>query len=170
VCADDAVCGAGAVCQHETGHCVAPGTPTPSGAGVGEACTTNAGCQSGICEPEVVRGAPTGFIHGSCFANCVLPPGFNPSTFFSGSDLPQATCQTGEVCIPTASLAMGDLGACSTACHADADCRVAEGYRCRLDINTSHFTTGFCQPIDCTMTACPSGYACNTTTHNCASM
>lgn len=169
VCADDAVCGAGAVCQHETGRCVAPGTPTPGGAAVGAPCTTNAGCRSGLCEPEVVRGAPTGFVHGSCLANCVLPSGFNPTTYFTSSDLPQATCGSGEVCIPTSSLAAGDLGACSTACRSNADCRAGEGYDCRLVVGPTTFSTGFCEPINCSLATCPTGYAC-TSTNICASI
>ena len=164
VCTSDADCGTGAMCQHETGKCVATGTAPPSGADVGGPCATNTECSSGLCTPEMVGTAITGNVHGNCFANCILPPGYNPSTTFSGADLPQGSCQANQVCIPAGSAtAMGDLGVCLHACRLNSDCRMSEGYACARDFGSAHFGVGFCRPADCMTTPCPTGYTCTAT-------
>lgn len=163
VCSDDAQCGAGATCDRYTGQCVT-GAPS-TGAMTGEACARPEDCRSGQCVAEVsADGVPTGWVGGYCVGNCILPPGFNSSEFFSGEALPQGTCPGDAVCLPAAGNARGDLGTCYDQCMGPGDCR--PGYTClqqiRLMSGSSSYTNGLCVPDDCARTPCPGGYVCVT--------
>ncbi len=164
VCSSDEECGAGAECNVYTGRCIAPGT-MPSGSEHGDSCADDDGCLSGRCIQESNAGSPTGWNGGTCLGPCILPAGYNSSTFyFEPTGLPQGTCPDGDMCFPNGSLSRGDEGVCLAACSSDADCRADEGYFCDKSFETASgtypFDTGACFPIDCADTACPTGYTC----------
>lgn len=163
VCSDDAHCSEGYTCDRPTGQCLAPGAPTPSGAALGSPCGSDAACRSGSCLEAENGGTPTGYLGGTCVANCILPRGYNTSSFWNGATLPAGTCEGGAICFPTDSLTEGDLGTCFAACEGNEDCR--PGYQCASSFNTSSgrpasFDNGVCLPIDCSRTPCPSGSSC----------
>lgn len=182
----DASCVNGTTCDHESGKC-RPSGSTPTGRTLGQSCQPEmrAGsptppadqiCRSGLCQPDFnpdSRGNPfyTGWNGGYCISRCILPQGFNSSTFWGPAgmtvDLPQATCPMGGVCLPASSYARGDLGTCYHSCQSNADCRGAEGYFCQKSIQLTQttsrrFSNGFCIPVNCTNTAtpCPTGFTC----------
>jgi hypothetical protein len=172
-------CTDGTTCDGNSGRCRATGA-TLTGRTIGERCLANRDpastaenrCRSELCNPEVTtdsRGVPfyTGFNGGQCVGRCILPQGYNPSTFWDETRLPQGSCPSGAICFPNGSLARGDLGVCLDECSQDSDCRTAEGYFCRKTIqlsttNTRRFDNGWCTPINCvnTATPCPTGYMC----------
>lgn len=165
VCNTDEQCGEGAVCNVWSGQCT---TSVPTTGGVaGDTCTGAAACRSGNCIAEMNGATPTGWLDGYCYGSCILPHGYNTNTVFAGDALPQGTCPDTNVCFPTSFgyPAEGDPGICFQGCDSAADCR--PGYECALSFtlgsgHTSTFTRGFCQPIDCSSQACPTGYSCRT--------
>lgn len=179
ICTDSS-CIDGTVCDHSSGRCRAASAPASMGRAVGQSCvptgqpgaTDQNRCMSGLCAPEVTydsRMNPvyTGTVGGFCYSRCILPSGYNSSTFWPDPDLPQANCASGAVCIPNSSLAEGDIGLCFQGCQSDSDCRESEGYVChlrvRLGTRTIRLHTGWCEPGDCVNTAgfmCPSGTVC----------
>lgn len=170
----------GTVCEPESGRCRPASSPAPTGRTVGQACvpaeqtgsTAQNRCVSNLCSPEVTYDSMmtpfyTGNIGGFCYGRCILPSGYNSSTFWPMPELPQAGCADGAVCIPNRSLAEGDIGLCFAGCRANSDCRQSEGYVCRLSVSlgtrTVRFQRGWCEPGDCVNTAgftCPSGTVC----------
>lgn len=78
---------------------------------VGQPCTESASCSTGLCQPGLVNGNPTGFLNGLCTAVCgspmapPCPPGSGcfPSPAgprcFASCALP-ADCLPGYVCAP----------------------------------------------------------------------
>ncbi len=164
VCSSDAQCGAGTVCNTYSGECVDGAVPT--GAITGEACRTNDDCRSGQCVQEVDENdVPTGWVGGYCISNCIIPSGYNTSSFFSGESLPQGTCAGDAVCLPATGYSRGDLGTCYDQCTSDADCR--DGYGCLKQIQLggggfSTYQNGLCVPNDCGAEGCPVGYTCVT--------
>lgn len=165
VCSRDDQCGAGNICVRETGRCAAAGTVAEGGA-IGDPCNTNEMCASGFCIPPVSRqnGAPTGYTQGYCVSYCVLPPGFNTNTFYSGDSLPvDGECLGDSICMPiNGSVARRDVGICLDGCLADEDCR-DEHYFCDHTWGfqrNSTFDNGVCQARDCTTAPCPSGERC----------
>lgn len=167
VCSADEQCGAGTSCDLYTGRCV-EGAPPTAGGITGEACAESDDCRSGACVAEASEtGVPTGWVGGSCTGNCVLPSGFNSSSFYNGEALPAGTCPGAAVCLPVAQQARGDLGRCYAACVADSDCR--PGYACLRDIalgggGVSSYSNGACVPDNCEVAGCPAGYDCVTVT------
>lgn len=164
LCSSDEQCGAGTVCNLYSGACTAESLP--GGAVTGEPCIEGTDCRSGQCVGEVTAmGAPTGWIGGYCIASCMIPSGYNTSTFFAGDALPRGTCAGDAVCIPAEGYAEGDLGTCYDQCLSDDDCRA--GYTCLRDIaltggGASSYSNGLCVPDDCGRVGCPSGYTCVT--------
>lgn len=166
VCSTDDHCGAGTVCNTFSGQCVPEGT-APTGSVTGEACGQPEDCQSGQCIQELTEdGVPTGWIGGYCVGNCILPSGYNTSSFFSGDALPQGTCAGDAVCIPAGgAMSRGDLGTCYDQCTGDGDCR--PGYGCLQQIQlggggSANYSNGLCVPEDCGSAGCPTGYDCVT--------
>jgi hypothetical protein len=183
----DASCGDGTVCDRESGRC-RPRDRMPMGRTVGQSCVprTRMGadpamvCQSDLCQPDwnpdsMGNRIYTGWNGGTCTARCILPEGYNSSTFWPEMVLPQANCPAGAICYPNGSLARGDLGICLPACMADSDCRADEGYICRKTATvgtaampvTRRFSNGVCLPRNCLATnaagqpmGCPTGYMC----------
>src|SRR6185295_1955467 len=103
VCDTDDDCGDGAVCS-SGGRCTT--RHTSGGAANGEACANATACASGGCilplsaapvqpnfdgiaAPGVIA---FGFAGGYCSQTCIIPMGYNSTNFFSGTDLPQASC------------------------------------------------------------------------------
>lgn len=163
VCSSDAHCSDGHVCEPYSGRCYPEGMVPTGGALTGEACGSDDACRSGICIEQISNGQPTGYLGGTCVSNCILPTGYNSSTFFGGTLLPRGDCVGEAICFPTTSLSEGDLGVCQQACRSAADCR--PGLQCASSFNTSSgtpasFDNGVCMPIDCSRTACPSGSTC----------
>ena len=185
VCTDES-CVNGTVCDHDSGRCRAMGT-TPTGRTLGQSCQpemrTGAPtppadqiCRSGLCQADWSpdsRGNRfyTGWNGGYCISRCILPQGYNSSTFWGEAGmtvpLPQGTCPTGGICLPGNSYARGDLGTCYKGCTTNDDCRPMEGYQCQRQIQltqttTRRFANGFCVPVNClnTATPCPSGLTC----------
>lgn len=196
ICTDTS-CIDGTVCNHETGRCRPADAPPLTGRALGQTCVANddpdmtAGtvCQSGLCQPQVVRdstGAPyqTGNNGGFCIGRCILPQGYNSSNLWTDPELPQSNCPAGGVCFLYRTYAEGDVGLCYQGCAQDSDCRVDQGYGCRRTFRVSAtrtrtFTRGYCAPIDCVAPGgdggvaadagtgartCPSGYTCVTRT------
>ncbi len=163
-CQTDDECGSGAECNPDAGECVAPGT-VPTGAGTGEACADDDGCLSGSCNPGDNSGTPTGWNNGYCLGRCALASGWNSNDLFAGDALP-TNCADGNVCFPTGDFTELSPGACVSVCNSDADCRQSEGYACLktfgLASGSKTFTNGVCFPVDCSETACPAGYSCQT--------
>ena len=190
VCSETS-CINGNVCDHESGRCRPMGTP-PTGRTLGQTCQpeTRTGsptpppdriCRSGLCQPDFnpdSRGNPfyTGWNGGYCLSRCILPEGFNSSTFWGKPGmtvpLPQANCPMGGVCLPSSSYARGDLGSCYQGCTTNTDCRASDGYFCQRQIQLTQttsrrFANGFCVPVNCTTAAtpCPSGFSCRRNTN-----
>ncbi len=190
VCTDES-CVDGTICDHESGRCRLAST-MPTGRTLGQSCEpeVRAGsptppaeriCRSGVCQADFnpdSRGNPfyTGWNGGYCTARCILPQGFNSSTFWGPAgmtvDLPQASCPTGGICFPASSLARGDLGVCYMGCQQNSDCRTAEGYFCQKTVQLTQttsrrFSNGFCIPVNCmnTATPCPTGLTCRRNTN-----
>ena len=175
VCTADS-CVDGTTCNPASNRCES----TPStGAAFGAACrapndpmlTPETRCTSGACLAENNfdsngRPVPTGWIGGGmCIARCILPPGYNSSTFFDGRSLPRAGCPEGGVCFPNGTLNRGDLGLCLDECAANTDCR--PGYYCRRTYSlgmgrTTTFNNGYCAPVNCAAMgmSCPAGHTC----------
>ncbi len=186
VCTDES-CVDGTVCDHDSGRCRAMGS-TPVGRTLGQTCQpeTRMGaptpppemqCRSTLCQPDWTpdsRGNRfyTGWNGGYCVSRCILPAGFNSSTFWGPAGmtvaLPQASCPMGGLCLAfNGSLARGDLGTCYQECQSNTDCRQSDGYMCQKTVqlsatNTRRFSNGFCVPVNCmnTATPCPSGLTC----------
>ncbi len=168
VCTSDEECGGGAICNLYSGQCGTRGadeTLAPNGA----ACAFGDDCRSGGCVAEASpTGVPTGWVGGYCVSNCILPGGYNTSSFFEGSELPQGTCPEGGLCIPSGQgQARGDMGSCYVECRSATDCR--PGYTCLSSFGlgsggTANYTNGICVPADCSRVACPSGYTCRSIT------
>lgn len=190
VCTDES-CVNNTVCDHDSGRCTPRGAML-TGRTLGQTCTpemrpgsptppASAICRSGLCQADFTpdsRGNPfyTGWNGGYCVSRCILPQGFNSSTFWGAAgmtvDLPQASCPMGGVCLPASSYARGDLGTCYKGCVNNTDCRAAEGYFCQRSIQLSattsrRFSNGFCIPVNCmnTMTPCPTGFDCRRNTN-----
>lgn len=175
----------GTVCNFETGRCRAADAPALTGRTLGQSCVANADpamtpatvCQSGLCNPQVVRdsmGAPfqTGSNGGFCVSRCILPQGYNSSNIWTDMELPRGNCPENGICFISRTYAEGDIGTCLQSCTQDTDCRASEGYYCRKTFQlsatrTRTFTNGFCSPINCAATTgthtCPSGYTCRRT-------
>ena len=162
ICLSDADCGRGAVCDAASGRCVASVSTT--GAALGGACAANADCHSNDCIEEVnAAGNPSGFVGGYCALLCILPTGYNTSSLFAGTALPQGSCPSGGICYPNGALTEGDPGICLDECSTATDCR--PGLECVTQFPLSSgavasFTNGVCLPIDCQVNDCPTGYAC----------
>ncbi|MCC6874457.1 MAG: hypothetical protein IT378_09160 [Sandaracinaceae bacterium] len=168
VCSSDDQCGAGTICDPHTGLCTSDALPTTGGVS-GDPCDAPSDCRSGACIPETnATGVPTGWIHGYCVGNCVLPRGYNSNTYFDGDALPAATCPGDAVCLPAGSTqSRGDLGTCYDQCTSNGDCR--EGYGCLQQFGlqsggTASFSNGLCVPANCQSSGCPTGYECVTVT------
>jgi hypothetical protein len=175
VCSADEHCGPGAECNEWSGACHAAGEPE-TGNETGGTCTADEDClhagslTGGCLQERSSAGTPSGWNGGYCFGPCILPEGYNSSTFYTapdGSDeLPTGTCAGDSVCFPNGSLTRRDMGACLLACRSDADCRVAEGYGCTrsfaLRSGMANYSRGVCLPINCNETACPDGFTCRT--------
>jgi hypothetical protein len=143
VCSSDAECGDGTVCDLYSGQCAV--TAPTNGALTGEACSGSQSCRSGACLTEAGNGWPGGY----CVGNCILPSGFNTSTFYNGDSLPRGTCAGDAICLPVGSQAEGDLGTCYDQCVDDGDCRT--GYGCLKDFQlgsggVSSYDNGVCVP------------------------
>lgn len=144
LCVSDEECGAGLKCEPYSGRCVTPDTPN-SAAINGEPCAALEDCRSNFCISEADNGWPG----GSCISRCILPSGFNSTSFYGGETLPQAGCPEGNVCLSLlGSSARGDPGGCLKACDSAADCR--PGYMCRKEFEgsggVSTYTNGVCWP------------------------
>lgn len=168
VCSSDEDCGGGSVCDPYTAVC--SDATTEVGAITGEPCAGSEDCRSGQCfVDQNAAGQPTGWAEGYCVSNCILPVGYNNSSFFAGDAFPNGGCPGDAICLPAdfSKTAQGDLGRCYDQCVADGDCRT--GYTCLQDIQlasgaTSSYSNGLCVPGDCSDTGCPSGYTCQTVT------
>lgn len=181
VCTDD-TCTHNTVCDHQSGRCIARGT-TPTGRTLGQTCepTVRAGsptppaeqqCVSQLCQADWTpdsRGNRyyTGWNGGYCISRCILPAGFNSSTFWAETTLPQSNCPMGGICFPSSTLARGDIGVCYQGCTTNADCRADQGYFCQKTVqlsatNIRRYQNGYCVPVNClnTMTPCPMGFTC----------
>lgn len=167
ICSSDEQCGGDAECNVWSGACT---TDAPETGGIaGDACAGTSECRSGRCIAEMNGANPTGWVGGYCYGFCILPTGYTSSSLYFGDALPQGSCPSGDVCFPQnfAFAAEADPGICFHGCDSNADCR--EGYQCTLSWQlgggrTATYTHGFCQPIDCSTAACPSGYTCRTVT------
>jgi hypothetical protein len=164
VCSLPEHCAPSADCNVWSGECVPSGTVI-TGSETGETCAADEGCKSENCLRETGdSGLPTGWIDGYCIGPCILPVGYNSSTFFMGDALPQGSCEGNAVCFPNGDLNQQDLGVCLAACVTDADCR--PGYSCLNEIQLrsgpARYDNGVCLPIDCSMEACPTGFTCRT--------
>jgi hypothetical protein len=167
VCDADEQCAPGK-CNLWSGQCV-PSTTVFDGSENGGLCNGNADCRSGFCNGARDSLGATGWTAGYCLGTCIMPVGYNSSSFFEGDDLPRGTCPTGDVCFPNGSLTQRDLGLCLAGCTTDADCRADEAYFCRHqfaggDGRPQIYNNGVCWPIACPATPCPDGYMCQTTT------
>lgn len=168
VCSSDEDCGGGTVCDPYTAVCSTMATET--GAITGEPCNAPEDCRSGQCvQEENASGQPTGWVQGYCVSNCILPVGYNNSTFFMGDAFPNGGCPGDAICLPAdfSKTAQSDLGRCYDQCTADSDCR--PGFGCLQDIQlagggTSSYSNGLCVPGDCRTGGCPDGYSCQTVT------
>ncbi len=144
LCSTDEQCGEGLRCEPYGSRCVAPDAPD-EGAINGEPCAAPEDCRSNFCISEADNGWPG----GSCISQCILPSGFNSTSFYGGETLPQATCPDGSLCLSLlGATARGDPGACVKACDSAADCR--QGYMCRKEFEgsggVSTFSNGVCWP------------------------
>jgi hypothetical protein len=102
-------CGPALVCDTATGACTLP-TPVSGTTPLGESCTINTECATGLCIPEHSGTGTIAWTGGSCSQECVSTP-----------------CPTGAACA-----VMEDGSAyCVPACTADGDCRT--GYVCASD-------------------------------------
>ncbi len=151
-------------CNVWSGECMAE--PPAEGGETGDPCDSDEACKSGICLMEV-NGAPTGWLGGTCVANCILPVGYNSNNYYAGDAYPTEQCPGGDVCVPNGSLARGEVGLCLPVCENDGDCR--EGYACdksiTLQSGTYTFDNGYCLPINCDVgpsDRCPEGTSCRT--------
>ena len=143
LCATDEQCGDGSRCEPFSGRCTA-GEPSTTGAVTGAPCASNEACRSNFCVSET-----DGWPGGSCISGCILPAGYNNTSFFAGDALPAGDCPGQALCLPLlGSFSRGDFGACVLACDANTDCRT--GYICRKSFEgsggVSNFNNGVCWP------------------------
>ena len=164
-CTEDADCGGSAECNPWSSQCVAPGEVPTTGSETGGECAADEDCKSSDCILPYAPGF-SGWVDGYCIGLCVLPSGYNTSTFYSGDELPQGTCAGDAVCWPGAgSYTARDPGLCLDGCTTDADCRQDDAYFCLKSIDlpgggASSYNNGVCLPLDCGTTACPAGFTC----------
>jgi hypothetical protein len=128
-------CGSTLTCNDETGTCdVPPGTPGP----IGDPCTWNAECTSGLCTPEQGTSGPTYWTGGSCTQQCSAT----------------VECPSGASCVPFESAG----SYCVAWCEAVDGCR--PGYVCATDVHG-------CLP-DCSQGwSCGTALTCNDLTGLC---
>ncbi len=105
-CRSDLECPVGGVCNDWSGYC----EPIGNGAGVGEACATNADCESELCLTE----GTDGWTDGYCYSSCNLLDG--------------ALCPNNAACVDLSDGGGVEVGYCLTDCIDDFDCRA--GYIC----------------------------------------
>ncbi len=127
LCRGDLDCSNGYLCDPQSGRCR---TSSPTGAAIGAACTGNATCASGLCEPSA-QGYPNGY----CTSLCRI--------FADSSD----TCPTGAICTNVSGTGIGATGLCFDLCDTAQpvkfdSCR--PGYTCNPFTADSRF--GSCQP------------------------
>lgn len=127
-CTSDDDCATDQACDTVSGVCV----PRP-GAMLGDACTTNDQCSSGLCAVDV--GAGDSFCTQLCAADAPCPAGFECAAVEGGS----------SACRPT----QGGVG---DACAAPADCLSG---LC-AESSAGRFCTRTCTGAD----ACPAGFEC----------
>lgn len=127
-CGSDADCGPTEVCDTDAGVCV-----TRPGAGLGDPCTTNDMCTSGLC--AIDDGAGDSFCTQLCDAATPCPSGFECASVEGGS----------SACRPT----MAGLG---EACTGPGDCL---SNMCAESAN-GRFCTRTCGSA----MACPAGFEC----------
>ena len=185
----DASCENGTVCHREAGRCRGACASAPTGRTVGQTCEprTRMGanptnfCQSDLCQADWAADSLgnrvyTGWNGGMCTARCILPQGYNPSTFWDEDTdggprlLPRANCPMSSICAPNGSFAEGDLGICLPECMSNTDCRESDGYYCRKTFqlsatNTQRYANGYCVPRNCLSTeaaqrGCATGLTC----------
>jgi|GEM_PF-5183550 len=102
-------CGPALICDSATGSCTLP-TPVSGTTPLGEGCTINTECATGLCIPEHSGAGTIAWAGGSCSQACV-----------------STACPTGAACA-----VMEDGSAyCVPACTADGECRT--GYVCASD-------------------------------------
>lgn len=139
VCRTNDDCGAGAICNPESGRC-APTGQVFEGVTIGEDCVDDSECISGTCDANLRY----------CVGRCRLPVGYNNNTVFNDTELPAAGCPQDipTICFPVSSLTQSDLGACMPTCREDGDCR--DGQRCQKtfqfsqEATPSTFDNGIC--------------------------
>lgn len=144
LCDADEQCGGGQRCEPYSARCVASDAPD-DGAINGETCAAATDCRSEFCITEADNGWPG----GACISRCILPVGYNSSSFYGGDTLPRAACPEGNLCLPLlGSFTRGDPGACLVDCDKTEDCR--PGYTCRKQFDANGmqftFTNGVCWP------------------------
>lgn len=187
ICTDDS-CVNGTVCDSESGRCRTPGF-RPVGRTVGQTCAPamrgtepatppEMQCRSENCNADWLpdsRGNRfyTGWNGGYCLGRCILPQGYNSSTFWNMTTLPQANCPSGSICYPNGSLSRGDQGVCLKECHNNGECRGMDGYICQQSVSLSatnirRYMNGYCIPQNCAnaATPCPTGLMCRRTTRS----
>ncbi len=183
----DASCENGTVCNHESGRCRGACATAPTGRTLGQTCEprTRMGanpsnfCQSDLCQADWAADSLgnrvyTGWNGGMCTARCILPQGYNSSTFWDEDTdgglrrLPRANCPMNSICAPNGSFAEGDLGICLPECRSNADCRESDGYYCRNSFQlamTQRYANGYCVPRNCLSSeaaqrGCATGLTC----------
>jgi len=140
-------------CDPYSGECTA--TPT-RGAPNGAPCTVDADCRGGICFPEYVSGALTGYPGGMCRSWTRRPAN---TDFVRGQPPPQSGCPPGSAAIRGDALE-GTPTHCLPACARSSDCR--EGYTCSTETALGPY--GYCVPGDCRVdpsVVCGAGRACH---------
>lgn len=127
----------------------------PPGQDNGGLCTADADCRSAAVTMPFRQSCNRTNGGDFCVSPCTLPAEWGVADTFGCSD-----CPAGSVCFPTSvRTSMDGLGTCVRECHADSDCRTADGYYCRRTFEGRTYTNGYCAPAHCRTRGCL-GYQC----------